>query len=65
VQDHTDADSLPPLKRAVVYASIALTLVGIVDALHNIPVVSGCAFYGDCQKESFRDPPGEMGKDVP
>jgi hypothetical protein len=42
-----------------------LTLVGIFDALTNLPVVSGCAFYGECHRESFRDPPGEMGKDVP
>lgn len=65
MQSPADPARLPPLKRAVVYASVVLTLVGIFDALYNIPVVSGCAFYGDCKKESFRDPPGKLGKDVP
>lgn len=65
MQDPTHPQALTPLKRAAVYASVILTLVGIVDALHNIPVVSGCAFYGDCERESFRDPPGKLGKDIP
>jgi hypothetical protein len=56
---------MSPLKILVVASSGLLTLVGIFDALTNLPVVSGCAFYGECHRESFRDPPGEMGKDVP
>ncbi|WP_157222315.1 hypothetical protein [Novosphingobium sp. AP12] len=63
--DQTATHGMSPLKILVVASSGLLTLVGIFDALTNLPVVSGCAFYGECHRESFRDPPGEMGKDVP
>lgn len=58
-------DSLPLWKRLVVIGSGVLTLVGIYTALYNLPVVSGCAFYAECENESFRRPPGAMGRDMP
>lgn len=56
---------LSPLKRAILAATGLLVLAGTYDAIKNLPIVSGCAFYGECQKESFRTPPGKLGRDVP
>ncbi|MEO0061577.1 MAG: hypothetical protein RLZZ08_137 [Pseudomonadota bacterium] len=58
-------DQLPVWKRIIVIGCAVLTVVGVFDAIENLPVVTGCAFYSQCQNESFRDPPGEMGRDVP
>lgn len=56
---------LSPLKQAILAATGLLVAAGIYDAIYNLPIVSGCAFYGECQKESFRSPPGKLGRDVP
>lgn len=56
---------LPLWKRLVVIGCALLTLVGVGDAIYNLPVTTGCAFYGDCRNEEFRNPPGSMGRDVP
>lgn len=58
-------EQLPPLKRMIVIGCGVLTVVGIYDALQNLPVVSGCAFYSNCEEAKFRSPPGAMGRDVP
>ncbi|WP_404477809.1 hypothetical protein [Novosphingobium sp. BL-52-GroH] len=63
--DEMPAARLPLAKRTVVFASAFLTIVGVFDALANVPVVSGCAFYADCRNEEFRQPPGKMGRDIP
>jgi hypothetical protein len=57
------SNELPLLKRLVVWATAILAIVGVFDALENIPVVSGCAFYSECVNEDYRSPPGAMGKD--
>lgn len=36
------------VKRVVMAAVIALACAGIYGALRNLPVASGCAFYGKC-----------------
>ena len=36
------------LKRAVVGMVIALACAGVYSALRNLPVASGCGFYGEC-----------------
>jgi hypothetical protein len=56
---------LPFTKRLVVIASGILTIVGIFDAVENLPMVSGCAFYSECDEGRFRSPPSAMGRDVP
>jgi TRAP-type mannitol/chloroaromatic compound transport system permease small subunit len=60
-----DLAQLPLWKRLVVIGCGLLALVGVADAIYNLPVVTGCAFYGNCRNEEFRDPPGELGRDVP
>lgn len=53
------------LKRLVLLGTGIVSIVGIYVAVMNLPVVSGCAFYAECKSESFRKPPGAMGRDVP
>lgn len=36
------------VKRAVVIAMAVLALVGIWIAFANLPVITGCAYYGRC-----------------
>ncbi|WP_156942587.1 hypothetical protein [Mesorhizobium sp. L48C026A00] len=36
---------------------VGLVLVAIVDAFSNLPVVSGCAFYGNCAIDSSVEAP--------
>jgi hypothetical protein len=35
-------------KRAVMVMVVALACAGVYGALRNLPVASGCAFYGQC-----------------
>jgi hypothetical protein len=35
-------------KRIVMAMVIAVACAGVYGALRNLPVVSGCGFYGDC-----------------
>lgn len=35
-------------KKAVVAMVVMLACVGVYSALRNLPVVSGCGFYGEC-----------------
>lgn len=61
----TPIKELSAVKQTILAATAALVIAGIYDAIYNLPIVSGCAFYGDCAAESFRDPPGAMGRDIP
>jgi len=36
------------IKRAVLLTVVLLAFAGIYGALRNLPVVSGCEFYGQC-----------------
>jgi hypothetical protein len=36
------------IKRMVMISVIVLACAGIYGAFRNLPIVSGCAFYGDC-----------------
>jgi hypothetical protein len=63
MQEDTGVGNLPFPKQLVVLATAILTLVGVFDALENIPVVSGCAFYAECTNEDYRTPPGAMRPD--
>ena len=63
--ENSTSKALPAWKIAIVAACAILTLTGIFDAVKNIPVVSGCAFYSQCNEGAFRKPPGAMGHDIP
>lgn len=43
-------------RKAVVAAIGVLVIAGIYDALRNLPVVSGCAFYDNCPADLPPDP---------
>lgn len=47
---------LAPWKRAILLAVGLLALAGLYDALSNLPVVSGCAFYQNCPRDLPPDP---------
>ena len=36
------------LKQVVMGAVIVVAVAGVYGALRNLPIVSGCGFYGDC-----------------
>lgn len=36
------------IKRLVFYGMACLWLLGVVDSLANLPVLTGCGFYGQC-----------------
>jgi hypothetical protein len=40
------------VKRTVMFTVILLACAGVYGALRNLPVVSGCAFYGVCPASS-------------
>jgi hypothetical protein len=40
------------IKRAVMCTVVLLAFAGVYGALRNLPVVSGCAFYGECPDRS-------------
>jgi hypothetical protein len=54
---------LSALKRMVMFGIVALVIVGVFDALSNLPVISGCAFYGNCAVDGPAEPPTELGLD--
>ncbi|MFC0198898.1 hypothetical protein [Paracoccus rhizosphaerae] len=51
----------PPngLMKAVLVGIVLLVFVGVIDAIANLPVITGCAFYGQCEVPS--SPPTELG----
>jgi hypothetical protein len=36
------------MKRLIMLCIAILGVAGLYDAVRNLPVISGCAFYGDC-----------------
>jgi hypothetical protein len=40
------------VKRTVLCTVILLAFAGVYGALRNLPVVSGCAFYGECPEKA-------------
>lgn len=39
---------MKPFKTVVISVVAALACAGVYSALRNLPVASGCGFYGDC-----------------
>ena len=50
-------------KQAVLAALVLLVIVGVYDAIRNLPVVSGCSFYANCP-ERPSEPPSALGRDA-
>lgn len=44
--------------KAVVTGIVLIVFIGVIDAVANLPVITGCAFYGQCGWPS--DPPTEL-----
>jgi hypothetical protein len=42
------AGVMKPFKRVVIAVVAVLACAGVYSALRNLPVASGCGFYGDC-----------------
>ena len=55
--------AMPRYKRLIMLAIISLVFVGVYDALKNLPVVTGCAFYGACPVGGMANPPSKLGLD--
>ena len=43
------------IKNLIVAAMALVMLVGVVDAFSNLPVVTGCSYYGRCSSEAVTD----------
>ncbi len=43
------------LKRAVMFTVILLACAGVYSALTNMPVLSGCTFYGECPDDAAKE----------
>jgi hypothetical protein len=41
-------------KRAVMFAVVLLACAGVYSAVRNMPIVSGCGFYGDCPDDAAK-----------
>ncbi|TCN20609.1 hypothetical protein [Sinorhizobium americanum] len=54
---------MPLYKKLVALGIVALAFVGVFDALTNLPVVSGCTFYGECRLGDMAEPPTDLGVD--
>lgn len=39
------------VKRTVMFTVIVLACAGVYGALRNLPIISGCAFYGECPQD--------------
>lgn len=53
--------NMPVYKKLVAFGILGLAIVGVFDALANLPVVSGCSFYGECSLPEVADPPTDLG----
>lgn len=54
---------MPVYKKLIALGIVGLVFVGVFDALANLPVVSGCSFYGECSMREVADPPTDLGMD--
>lgn len=52
-------EALPLWKKIIVIGVSLVAIAGLFDGLSNMPVVSGCAFYGECPHDLPPDPPNE------
>ncbi|AFL50269.1 hypothetical protein ABIE78_003933 [Sinorhizobium fredii] len=50
-------------KKIIAAGVVGLAFVGVFDALKNLPVVSGCTFYGRCSQGDIAEPPTDLGFD--
>jgi hypothetical protein len=50
-------------KKLIALGIVVLAFVGVFDALANLPVVSGCTFYGECALGDIATPPTDLGSD--
>jgi hypothetical protein len=41
-------------KRTVMFTVVLLACAGVYTALRNMPVLSGCGFYGDCPADATK-----------
>lgn len=48
---------MKPFKRVVITMVAALACAGVYSALRNLPVASGCGFYGDCPEAADVEDP--------
>jgi hypothetical protein len=51
--------SLPLWKKLILGGVALVAVIGLADAFSNLPVVSGCTFYGDCPADLPPEPPSE------
>lgn len=54
---------MPVYKKLIALGIVALAFIGVLDALANLPVVSGCSFYGNCALSDASTPPTDLGSD--
>ncbi len=54
---------MPVYKKLIALGAVLLAFVGALDALANLPVVSGCSFYGNCALGDASTPPTDLGND--
>ncbi len=54
---------MPVYKKLIALGVVGLAAVGVFDALVNLPVVSGCTFYGECALGDASTPPTDPGID--
>ncbi|UVC18240.1 hypothetical protein [Mesorhizobium onobrychidis] len=50
-------------KKMMMLGIIGLLFVAVLDAFSNLPVVSGCAFYGNCAIDGSAEAPIELSLD--
>ncbi|WP_292547822.1 hypothetical protein [Mesorhizobium sp.] len=50
-------------KKMLMLGIVGLVLVAAFDAFSNLPVVSGCAFYGNCAIDSSAEAPNGHSQD--
>ena len=51
-------------KRMVMFSVILLACAGVYSAVRNMPVLSGCGFYGDCPDEAVIELPAIASTDT-
>lgn len=49
-------EGLQPWKRFILGGVVLLAIVGLFDALQNLPIVSNCAFYAECGADLTHKP---------
>ncbi|RWH88881.1 MAG: hypothetical protein EOR80_16415 [Mesorhizobium sp.] len=54
---------LSAYKKMLMLGIVGLVFVAAFDAISNLPVVSGCAFYGNCAIDRSAEAPIELGLD--